>query len=126
MMTIITMTILILISLALLITGAQLYQLQKQFLLQQESLEKLSSEYKATSSTNFGFGNRLVDIERKLINLKTQHQDIVEFGSEDKYQKRTFKQASHLAQMGASVDELRQSCELSHGEAELLAHMNLN
>ena len=120
------MTILILISLALLVTGVQLYRLQKQVLLQQESLKKLSSEYKATSSANFGFGNRLVDIERQLINLKTQHQDIVAFGNDDKYQKRTFKQASHLAQMGASIDELRQSCELSHGEAELLAHMNLN
>ena len=125
-MTMITMTLLILISVALLTTGIQLYRLQKQFSSQQKMLKKLSSEHKSSTSVNYGFGNRLIVIEKQLINLKTQHQDMVSFGSEDQYQKRTFKQASHLAQMGASIDELRESCELSHGEAELLAHMNPN
>ena len=125
-MTILTMTLLILFSVGLFMAGIQLYRVQKQLTAQQAILKKLSSELYATSNTAIGFGKRLLSSEKQLHTLKTQHQDLVSFGSDDHYQKRTYKQATHLAQMGASVDELQKSCELSQGEAELLAHMNLN
>jgi len=125
-MTIFTMTLLTIFSIGLFWAGIQLSRMQKQLVSQQEKLKRLSSELNVTTRTSFGFGHRLVKIEKQLTSIKTQHQDLLAFGSDDQYQKRTFKQATHLAQMGASIDELRQSCELSHGEAELLSHMNLN
>ena len=125
-MTIITMTVLILFSLGLFLSGIQLSRLNKQLISQKNALKKLSSELNATTSGTFGLGNRLLVIEKQIKDLKSRHQDMVSFGNDDHYQKRTYKQATQLAQMGASIDELKQSCELSHGEAELLAHMNLS
>ena len=125
-MTIYTMALLILFSTCLLIAGIQLYRFQKQLLLQQLMVKKLTSEINAISSGNYGLGTRLLKIQKQLKSLKTQHQDLLVSDSDGEYQKKTYKHATHLAQMGATVDELRKSCELSHGEAELLAHMNLN
>jgi len=125
-MTILTMTIISLISIGLLLAGIQLFRLQKQLTTQQKIVKKLSSELNAISNGNFGLGSSLLLVEKQIKDLKSRQQDLTSFGNEDQYQKRTYKQASHLAQMGASIDELKQSCELSHGEAELLAHMNLS
>lgn len=120
------MTLLILFSVALFLAALQLYRFQKQLADQQKQIGKLLSELNATSNGSFGIGNRLLQVERLIKDLKSRHQDLVSFGNDDQYQKRTYKQANQLALMGATIDELKQSCELSHGEAELLAHMNLS
>lgn len=125
-MTIITMTLLILFSIGLFWAGVQLHRLQKQLHEQQLVIKKLSSELNATTSGTFGIGNSLISVEKQIKDLRNRQQDMASFGNDDQYQKRTYKQATHLAQMGASIDELKQSCELSHGEAELLAHLNLS
>lgn len=125
-MTIITMTVLILFSLGLFLAGVQLSRLQKQLINQKNALKKLSSTLNATTNGTFGLGHRLLIIEKQIKDLKSRHQDMMSFGNDDQYQKRTYKQATQLAQMGASIEELKQSCELSQGEAELLSHMNLS
>ncbi|PCJ49970.1 MAG: hypothetical protein COA74_04050 [Gammaproteobacteria bacterium] len=124
-MIIITQVLLISLSVGLLIAGIQLYRLQNQLSAQRKSFKKIHSELNASSSSSIGLGNRLLSLEKQMKELKSRHQDMVSFGSDDQYQKRTYKQASQLALMGATIDELKQSCELSHGEAELLSHMNL-
>ena len=123
-MTIIIMTLLALLSVGLFFAGIHLSRLQKQINIQQLLIKKLTADINATSSSGYGIGNRLLSTEAKVKELKSKLQDIISFGSEDQYQKRTYKQANQLAQMGASIDELKHSCELSHGEAELLAHLN--
>jgi len=115
----------VLFALGLLIAAVQLFRFQKQLLQQQIQVKKLSSELNQTAKTAFGFGTRLLTIEQQVKDIKSKHQDMVSFTTDDQYQKRTFKQASQMAQMGASIDQLKQSCELSQGEAELLTHMNL-
>jgi predicted nucleic acid-binding Zn-ribbon protein len=124
-MTIITMALLISISLGLMIAGIKLRRFQKQLTEQRNLIKKTYSELNANSSGSIGLGHRLLILEKQMKELKSRHQDMVSFGSDDQYQKRTYKQASQLALMGATIDELKNSCELSHGEAELLSHMNL-
>ena len=124
-MTILIMALLISLSLGLLIAGIQLMRFQKQLTEQRSLIKKTHSELNANSSGSIGLGHRLLTLEKQMKELKSRHQDLVSFGSDDKYQKRTYKQASQLALMGATIDELKNSCELSHGEAELLSHMNL-
>ena len=123
-MTIIIMTLLAFLSVGLFIAGIHLYRLQNQINLQQSLIKKLAKDINATSNSGYGVGSRLLHTEKLLKELKSKQQDMISFGSEDQHQKRTYKQANQLAQMGATVDELKHSCELSHGEAELLAHLN--
>ena len=125
-MTILTMVLLISLSLGLMITGIHLSRFQKQLTEQRKLIKKSYSELNANSSASIGLGHRLLILEKQMKELKSRHQDMVSFGSDDQYQKRTYKQASQLALMGATIDELKNSCELSHGEAELLSHMNLS
>ena len=125
-MTVLNMVLLLLFSVALIVAEIQLFRFQKQLTVQQRLLRKLSSELNATSNGCIGLGHRISLITKQLNTVKSQHQDLLAFGSSDQQQKRTYKQATHLAQMGASIEELRESCELSQGEAELLSHMNLN
>jgi len=124
-MTILTIALLLSLSLGLMIAGIQLMRVQKQLTKQRNLIKKIYSELNANSSGSIGLGQRLLILEKQMKELKSRHQDMVSFGSDDKYQKRTYKQASQLALMGATIDELKNSCELSHGEAELLSHMNL-
>ncbi len=125
-MTILTMTLFILSSVGLLLAAVHIFKLQKQLAIQQESLKKLFSELNATSKGCIGIGNKLYNVSKQLNQLNNQQQDMVSYGGDGHFQKRTYKQATHLARMGASIDELKNNCELSQGEAELLAHMNLN
>ena len=124
-MTILTMTLLAVLSIGLVWAGILLSRLQSRLLNQQLLLNKLTADLNASANVSIGMGNSLRIAEKQLHELKSRHQDLVSFGNDDKYQKRTYKQANQLAQMGASVDELKESCELSQGEAELLAHMSL-
>lgn len=125
-MAILTMTLLIVLSIGLFWAGIQLSRLQSQLFNQQKRIKRLFSELNGTTNASIGIGNRLHKTERQLKSLKNEHQDMISFGKEDRYQKRTYKQATQMVQMGASVDELKKSCELSQGEAELLSHMNLS
>ena len=123
-MTILIITLLAILSAGLFVAGILLNKLQKQINNQLLLIKRLTTDINATSNSGYGIGKRLLSVEKQLKDLKSKQQDLISFGSEDKYQKRTYKQANQLAQMGASIAELKQSCELSHGEAELLAHLN--
>lgn len=123
-MSLLTITVFVVLSIGLFWAGVQLYRLHSMLCEQQHLLKNLTSELNAIANGSIGLGNSLLRTEKQLKDLKSRHQDLVSFGNDDHYQKRTYKQANQLALMGATIDELKQSCELSHGEAELLAHMS--
>ncbi len=124
MMTILMLSIMAVLSVAILLSARQHQQTQKQITNQQKQIKKLSVELNATSNGAIGLGQRILNIDKQIKDIKSRHQDMLSFGNDDQFQKRTYKQANQLALMGASIEDLRQSCELSQGEAELLSHMS--
>jgi Flp pilus assembly protein TadB len=86
--------------------------------------KRLEKELQAAAHINQVLGDRLIAAESEFKRIDALLQELQEFGKNDLFQQRTFKQAGKMAQLGASVDELKRSCELSQGEAELLSHMH--
>ena len=89
-----------------------------------ERLKRIEKELHAAALINQTLGNRLLSLEAEARRLEVQQKELEEFGKSDLFQQRTFKQASKMAQLGASIEELKRSCELSEGEAQLLRHLN--
>lgn len=89
-------------------------------------LKRTEKELQAAAQINQTLGKRLIQSESENKRIEALVQELQEFGKNDLFQQRTFKQASKMAQLGASIEELKRSCELSEGEAELLRHMNLS
>ena len=96
-------------------------QHQDDFLKRALHLEK---ELQAAALINQTLGNRLINSETDMRRIDGLVVELQAFGKNDLFQQKTFKQASKMAQLGASTDELRRSCDLSQGEAELLQHLN--
>lgn len=88
-------------------------------------MSRLEKELQAAALINQTLGNRLMSNESEIRRHEAMVEELQEFGKNDLFQQRTFKQASKMAQLGASVEELKRSCELSQGEAELLRHLNI-
>lgn len=86
--------------------------------------KRVDKELHAAALINQTLGNRLLSLEAEAKRLSAQQKELEDFGKSDLFQQRTFKQASKMAQLGASIEELKRSCELSEGEAELLRHLN--
>jgi len=114
----------VLLAIAMLMIAVQSRRMANQFLKQSSRLKHVEKELKAAAMINQQLGNRLIALESESKKLENQQHELQEFGKNDLFQQRTFKQASQMAQLGASVEELKKSCELSHGEAELLSHLN--
>lgn len=103
------------------------FQLRKHSQIQHQSVKRikhLEKELQAAALINQTLGKRLIDSESECKRMEGLIVELQEFGKNDLFQQKTFKQASKMAQLGASADELRRSCDLSQGEAELLRHLN--
>lgn len=87
-------------------------------------IKHLEKELQAAALINQTLGKRLIESETEGRRMDALIAELQEFGKNDLFQQKTFKQASKMAQLGASTDELRRSCDLSQGEAELLQHLN--
>ena len=87
-------------------------------------IKHLEKELQAAAMINQALGKRLLLSETEGRRMDGLIAELQEFGKNDLFQQKTFKQASKMAQLGASTDELRRSCDLSQGEAELLLHLN--
>ncbi|NNJ73144.1 MAG: DUF2802 domain-containing protein [Enterobacterales bacterium] len=99
----------------------QLKNVQKQHA---DKFKRVEKELHAAALINQTLGNRLFSVEAEAKRLEAQQKELEDFGKNDLFQQRTFKQASKMAQLGASIEELKRSCELSEGEAQLLRHLN--
>lgn len=103
------------------------FQLRKHGHIHSQSIKRikhLEKELQAAALINQTLGKRLIATETEDKRLEALIAELQEFGKNDLFQQKTFKQASKMAQLGASEDELRRSCDLSQGEAELLRHLN--
>ena len=99
-------------------------QLKNKQRYQNKRLKRAEKELHAAALINQTLGNRLLSLEAEAKRLEAQQKELQDFGKNDLFQQRTFKQASKMAQLGASIEELKRSCELSEGEAQLLRHLN--
>ena len=103
------------------------FQVRKQSQIQHQSIKRikhLEKELQAAALINQTLGKRLIASETEGRRMEGLISELQEFGKNDLFQQKTFKQASKMAQLGASTDELRRNCDLSQGEAELLRHLN--
>ena len=85
----------------------------------EEQLINLLHEQKAITSGAMGLGRRLSQFNNHLKYLEKSHEDIKQRDISDK----SFEQASKLLKMGASIEDIVESCHLSRGEAELINDM---
>jgi hypothetical protein len=114
-----------LIACALIVAGYHIYRLQVQLHRLEKRCFKLHAEFNAALNTNIGLGKRIFQLERQLAKLQATQQDIISTQTPINLQKRSYKTATKLVEKGASVEELVTSCDISQGEAELLAHLNM-
>lgn len=90
--------------------------LKKQSLRQQVQNKRLQKDMRALSKSAIGMGQKLLDTDRKLSDVLKKQFAILNSQPEHP----SYDQASHLIAMGATEDDLVNTCGFSHGEAELL------
>ncbi len=113
-----------LLAVSLLMLAIQVRNQSSQTRKYDKRIKHLESELQAAALINQTLGKRLLATESEGRRMDGLIAELQEFGKNDLFQQKTFKQASKMAQLGASTDELRRSCDLSQGEAELLRHLN--
>ncbi len=84
----------------------------------EQRLAQAQSQQKLLADTAMGIGKRLVQLQQDMQALA----DRLQQGTETDY--KAYSQAAKLLQQGVPLDEVSKRCQLSRGEAELLAIMN--
>ncbi len=91
-------------------------------------LIELEDELQAINCSSIGVGKKLTQVETELkgveSELKVVESQQEEMAHRDAHQPKPYLQAAKMAQMGASVKDLMESCQLTQGEAELLVHLH--
>jgi hypothetical protein len=90
--------------------------LKKQTRNQQIRNKRLQEDMRALSKSAIGMGQKLLDTDRRLSEVLKKQFAILNSQPEHP----SYDQASHLIAMGATEDDLVNTCGFSHGEAELL------
>ena len=90
--------------------------LKKQKRSQQLNNRRLQEDMRAMSKSAIGMGQKIMDTERRLNEVLKKQFSILNSQPEHP----SYDQASHLIAMGATEDDLVNTCGFSHGEAELL------
>lgn len=95
---------------------AELKQVKQYIVMQQKQLKELAHELQTMTNAAHGVGKRINILSGQIRELDDRQEefDLKEQGSQ------SMTQAIALAQKGASIDELMETCEMSRGEAELL------
>ncbi len=95
---------------------AELKQLKQYTVLQQKQLKELAHEVQTMTNAAHGVGKRINILSGQMRELDDRQEefDLKEQGSQ------AMHQAIALAQKGATIDELMDTCDMSRGEAELL------
>ena len=105
--------------LTLVLLAVVLFKLKKQQQYTVQLLDKVQHEQKALLAGSLGLGRRLTRCNSSLKHLEKSQQDLHYKETSDK----SFEQASRMLQMGASIDDIIETCHLSRGEAELINDM---
>ena len=97
-------------------SNAELKQIKQYTIMQQKQLKELAHELQTMTNAAYGVGKRINILAGQIRELDDRQEefDLKDQGSQ------SMTQAIALAQKGASIDELMETCEMSRGEAELL------
>ncbi|MFN3580617.1 MAG: DUF2802 domain-containing protein [Pseudomonas sp.] len=107
--------------LALFLAGRRLAkQLQEQDQQQQERLQRLKAELGTYQQGTIRMGEELVALREQFNRMEEKQLRIEQTDP----QSMPYNQAARLVGMGASVEDLTQSCGLSKAEAELVAKLH--
>ena len=71
-------------------------------------------------SVSLGTGQKLIELERKLVSLNEVQQEMSVQTPENKLYSRAVK----MVELGAGIEEIMQECELPKAEAELLLSLH--
>ena len=85
-------------------------------------IDKLSLKLTEYQQSNIRMGEELLALREKLTQLELRQQRLAQHD----VQNMPYNQASRLVSMGASLDDLMQSCGLSRSEAELMLKLHGN
>ncbi len=114
----------ILLSLAGLSVGYHLYRVNQRLRLEQQSdrqrIRQLENDLGALCTASAGEGEHVVRLEQLMRGL-SERQDTLELRASTE---QPYDRASKLAQDGASVDDLVNSCGLTRAEAELVVMLH--
>jgi hypothetical protein len=98
------------------------------FYLLAQRIENLSLKIAELEEEVCAIGNGAIGVGRQLTavasELKLVESNQEEMSYRDSHQPKPYLQAAKMAQMGADVQDLMDSCELTQGEAELLVHLH--
>jgi len=82
--------------------------------------QRVHDDMRALSKAAVGMGQKVLDTERRLHDLMKKQFALLNSQPEHP----SYDQASHLIRMGATEQDLVNSCGFSHAEAELLLSLN--
>lgn len=85
-------------------------------------IDKLSHKLTEYQQSNIRMGEELIALRDKLTQLEHKQQRL----EQQDVHTMPYNQASRLVNMGASLDDLMQSCGLSRSEAELMLKLHGN
>jgi len=124
-----TFTLVALLVMALLSAALLLFVMSLRKALHQQQREQaiLQADLRALCNAAVQVGERLNRSELQLKLLRQRQQELgvrQEKMAQVEHQEPGFEQAIKLARKGSSVDELMEICNLSRGEAELIAMMH--
>ena len=85
-------------------------------------IDKLGQKLTEYQQSNIRMGEELITLREKLAQLDNKQQRL----EQQDVQSMPYNQASRLVNMGASLDDLMQSCGLSRSEAELMLKLHSN
>jgi hypothetical protein len=104
-----------------------LLQWRRNSSVQREQLETMQNDLRALCNAAVQVGERLNKLEQEFKGVQRRQQEL---GTRQDQldlaepEARTFEQAVKLVRKGASVEEIIEICDLSRGEAELIAMMH--
>ena len=122
--TLLNLMLITLLSGAVIYMAVLVHRLQQELRQAGQTNKALKRELKANLSTTMGLGKRLLLTEQNLTKLTSNIEDMQSSQGVNSAIPRNYKTASKLVEKGASVEELMESCDISQGEAELLAHLS--
>lgn len=108
---------------AMVIAYISLKRVQQQAQMTEKLLQKAMRKIAASTSGSVGMGQRLIAMEKRLLNQDKKAEKI-DYYNDEEFQ--PYSQAAQLFKMGIDCDEVARRCGLSRAEASLLEMMQKN
>ena len=115
-----TSLILSLLSLAVMVSFFLLWRLSARLRQQQRQHNDLRQQMRALTSAALGMGERVLEMERRQKHLAERQEQVDIYESAN----QPYEQAIRMAQHGASIEDLVDSCGVSENEAHLIDLMS--